>query len=165
MEKANADPAFQTVDLNLKFNKPEMTIEIDRDKAHALGISVRNIAEALQTLFSGQRYGFFIKDSKQYYVIGQLNRGERDKPAHLTSMYVRNNRGELVQLDNVVNVTFQQQPAAALPVQPVCFCHRICSSCKRSDARTGDRRNAEDRRHNPGRHFYHQSGGNIKGIR
>ena len=80
MEKANADPAFQTVDLNLKFNKPEMTIQIDRDKAQSMGVSVRNIAEALQTLFSGQRYGFFIRQSKQYYIIGQLIRSERDKP-------------------------------------------------------------------------------------
>jgi hydrophobe/amphiphile efflux-1 (HAE1) family protein len=110
MEKVNADPAFQTIDLNLKFNKPEMTIEIDRDKAQALGVSVRNIAEALQTLFSGQRYGFFIRESKQYYIIGQLIRSERDKPGHLTSVYVRNDRGDLVQLDNVVKVSFRSSP-------------------------------------------------------
>lgn len=110
MEKANSDPAFQTIDLNLKFNKPEMTIEIDRDKAQALGVSVRSIAEALQLLFSGQRYGFFIRESKQYYVLGQVTRSDRDEPGHLTSVYVRNNRGELVQLDNLVKVSYRSSP-------------------------------------------------------
>jgi hydrophobe/amphiphile efflux-1 (HAE1) family protein len=110
MEKANADTTFQTVDLNLKFNKPEMTIEIDRDKARTLGVSVRSIAEALQLLFSGQRYGFFIKDSKQYYVIGQVEREFRDQPGHLTSIYLKNSRGELIQLDNVVKVTYRSSP-------------------------------------------------------
>lgn len=110
MEKATADPAFQTVDLNLKFNKPEMTIEIDRDKARDLGVSVRTIAEALQLLFSGQRYGFFIKESKQYYVIGQVQRSNRDEPGDLTSVYVKNSRGEPVQLDNVVRVTYRSSP-------------------------------------------------------
>jgi len=110
MEKANTDPAFQTVDLNLKFNKPEMTLEIDRDKARTLGVSVRSIAEALQLLFSGQRYGFFIKDSKQYYVIGQVEREFRDQPGQLTSIYLKNSRGELIQLDNVVKVTYRSSP-------------------------------------------------------
>jgi len=110
MEKANTDPAFQTIDLNLKFNKPEMTIEIDRDKARSMGVSVRSIAEALQLLYSGQRYGFFIKDSKQYYVIGQVNRSDRDQPGHLTSVYVRSSRGELIQLDNLVTVTYRSSP-------------------------------------------------------
>jgi multidrug efflux pump len=110
MEKANSDPTFQTIDLNLKFNKPEMTIEIDRDRAQALGVSVRSIAEALQLLFSGQRYGFFIRESKQYYVLGQVTRSDRDEPGHLTSVYVRNNRGELVQLDNLVKVSYRSSP-------------------------------------------------------
>lgn len=110
MEKAQADPAFQVVDLNLKFNKPELSVEIDRDRARSLGINVRDIAETLQLYFSGQRYGYFIMNSRQYQVIGQADRTNRDKPLDLSSIYVRNNRGELIQLDNVVTMKEQSNP-------------------------------------------------------
>jgi multidrug efflux pump subunit AcrB len=110
MEKAQASPKFQTVDLNLKFNKPELSVEIDRDRAQTLGISVRDIAESLQLYFSGQRYGYFILNSKQYQVIGQADRLNRDKPLDLSSIYVRNNKGELIQLDNVVRLKQQSNP-------------------------------------------------------
>lgn len=110
MEKAQSDPAFQVVDLNLKFNKPELTIQIDRDRARTLGITVRDIAETLQLYFSGQRYGFFIFDGKQYPVIAQANRANRDEPLDLSSIYVRNNQGELIQLDNVVDISYRSSP-------------------------------------------------------
>ena len=110
MEKAQADPAFQIVDLNLRFNKPELTIQIDRDRARALGITVRDIAETLQLFFSGQRYGFFILNGKQYPVIAQANRANRDEPMDLSSVYVRNNQGKLIQLDNVVSLSYRNSP-------------------------------------------------------
>lgn len=110
MEKAQADPAFSVVDLNLKFNKPELTIQIDRDRARALGVTVRDIAETLQLYFSGQRYGFFIYDGKQYSVIAQADRSNRDEPLDLSSIYVRNKRGELIQLDNVVTMSYRSSP-------------------------------------------------------
>lgn len=110
MDRAESDPVFQTVDLDLKFNKPEMTIEIDRDRARALGITVRDIAETLQLYFSGQRYGFFIYNGKQYQVIAQANRVNRDEPLDLSSIYVRNTRGELIQLDNVVTISYRSTP-------------------------------------------------------
>lgn len=110
MDKAQADPMFQVVDLNLKFNKPELTVEIDRDRARALGIDVRDIAENLQLYFSGQRYGYFIMNSKQYQVIGQADRTHRDKPLDLSSIYIRNNLGALIQLDNVVKLKAQSNP-------------------------------------------------------
>jgi multidrug efflux pump len=110
MEKAEASDLFQTVDLDLKFNKPELTIEIDRDRARAMGITVRDIAETLQLFFSGQRYGFFILNGKQYQVIAQANRINRDEPLDLGSIYVRNNRGELIQLDNVVSMSYRSTP-------------------------------------------------------
>ncbi len=110
MEKAQADPAFSVVDLNLKFNKPELTIEIDRDRARALGVTVRDIAETLQLYFSGQRYGFFIFNGKQYSVIAQANRTNRDEPIDLSSIYVRNSRRELIQLDNVVTMSYRSSP-------------------------------------------------------
>ncbi len=110
MERAQGSPKFQVVDLNLKFNKPELSVEIDRDRARTLGIDVRDIAETLQLYFSGQRYGFFIMNNKQYQVIGQADRSHRDKPMDLSSLYVRNSRGELIQLDNVVRLSQQSNP-------------------------------------------------------
>jgi len=106
MGKAQADPAFQVVDLNLKFNKPEMTIQIDRDRARTLGVTIRDIAETLQLFFSGQRMGYFIFNGKQYQVIGQADRTFRDDPTDLSTVYVRNRRSELVQLDNLVQVKY-----------------------------------------------------------
>ncbi|MFI5172182.1 MAG: efflux RND transporter permease subunit [Chitinophagales bacterium] len=110
MEKASQEPAFQVVDINLKFNKPELIIEIDRDRARVLGVTVRDIAETLQLYFSGQRFGFFIYNNKQYQVIGQATRDNRDAPIDLGSAYVKNNRGELIQLDNLVKLSDKSSP-------------------------------------------------------
>jgi multidrug efflux pump len=110
MKKAEADPAFQVVDLNLKFNKPELTINIDRDRARALGVTVSDVAQTLQLYYSGQRYGYFVLNGKQYSVIAQANRASRDEPLDLSSIYVRNNRGELIQLDNIVSLSYRTNP-------------------------------------------------------
>ena len=110
MEKAQADPVFQIVDLDLKFNKPELTIEIDRERARALGVTVRDIATTLQLYFSGQRYGNFVLNSKQYSVIAQADRANRNEPLDVSSIYVRNSRGELIQLDNLVRLSYRSSP-------------------------------------------------------
>lgn len=107
MEKAQANPAFQVVDLNLKFNKPEMTLRIDRDRARTLGLTLRDIAETLQLFFGGQRLGFFIKNGKQYQIICQADRQFRDQPIDLSTVYIRNRNGEMIQLDNVVKIDYQ----------------------------------------------------------
>jgi multidrug efflux pump len=110
MEKAQSSPKFLVTDLNLKFNKPEITVDIDRDRARALGVNVRDVAENLQLYFSGQRYGYFYLNNKQYQIIGQANRPSRDKPLDLSSIFVRNNRNELIQLDNIVNLSDRSNP-------------------------------------------------------
>jgi multidrug efflux pump len=110
IEAAAKDPTFQGVDWNLKFNKPELGITIDRDKANSLGVSVNDIAQTLQLVYSGRRIGYFTKNGKQYQVIGQADRANRDKPLDLTSLYVRSNSGELIQLDNLVSVEEQSNP-------------------------------------------------------
>ncbi len=110
MERAQSDPRFQVVDLNLKFNKPEIRVEIDRNKARASGVTVWDITEALQLYFSGQRYGFFIRNGKQYQVIGQAERQFRDDPSDLTGIYIRSNTGELVELGNLVRITEESTP-------------------------------------------------------
>jgi multidrug efflux pump len=110
MDEAGQNPAFTVVDVNLKFNKPELKISIDRQRARTLGVSTIDIAQTIQSAFSGQRFGFFIKDGKQYQVIGQVARENRDAPVDLRSLYVKNNRGELIQLDNVITTTEQSTP-------------------------------------------------------
>jgi multidrug efflux pump len=110
MEAAGKDPTFQVVDVNLKFNKPELIVTIDRDKAQELGVSILDVAQTLQLAFSPQRVGYFTMASKQYQVIGQFEREERDKPIDLASLYVRNSRNELIQLDNIVHLEEQSSP-------------------------------------------------------
>jgi multidrug efflux pump len=110
MDKVQADPVFQISDLDLKFNKPELTIEIDRERARSLGVTVRDIAQTLQLFFSGQQYGNFVLNGKQYYVIVQADRADRDQPLDLSSIFVRNNHGELIQLDNIVRLSYRSNP-------------------------------------------------------
>lgn len=110
LAKAQNDERFQVVDVNLKFNKPELVVEVDRDKAQASGISVRDIADALQLYFSGQRYGFFIRNGKQYYVIGQADRNYRDDPSDLKGIYLRASDGNLVDLGSLVKTSEQSIP-------------------------------------------------------
>ena len=110
MEEAAKNPAFAITDVNLKFNKPEINVSIDREKAESLGISVIDIAQTLQLSLSGQRFGYFMKNGKQYQVIGQFELKDRSKPLDLTSMFVKNNKGELIQMDNVVKVVEKSNP-------------------------------------------------------
>jgi multidrug efflux pump len=110
LEKASEDKIFQVVDVDLKFNKPELRIDIDRDRAKTIGITIRDIAETLQLYFSQQRYGYFILRDKQYQVIGEASRSNRDNPMDLSSIYVRNASGQLIQLENVVKISNQSNP-------------------------------------------------------
>ncbi|MDO8549632.1 MAG: efflux RND transporter permease subunit [Ignavibacteria bacterium] len=110
LEAAGNDPAFTIVETNLKFNKPELRISIDRQRARDLGVSTIDIAQTIQAAFSGQRFGFFIKDGKQYQVIGQVSRENRDEPIDLQSLNVKNNRDELIQLDNVITMKEESSP-------------------------------------------------------
>ncbi len=110
LDNVNDHPAFNAFEVNLKFNKPELAIVIDRDRARTLGVSVSDIAQTLQLTLSGQRYGYFIRNDKQYQVIGQLTRENRDEPLDLKSIFVRSRNGQLIQLDNVVSVKEQANP-------------------------------------------------------
>lgn len=110
MEKANQSDLFSIVDLNVKFNKPELTVEIDRDRANALGVSVQDVAQTLQLLYGGQRFGYFIYKGKQYQVIGQAARQYREKPVDLSTVNVRNTRGDLIPLDNLIKLSETSTP-------------------------------------------------------
>ncbi len=110
MTKAQSSPLFAFVDLDLKFTKPEINITINRDKARNLGVNVYDIAQTLQLGLSGSRFGNFIMDGKQYQIIGQVERGNRDEPLDLKTLYVKSRRGELIQLDNLVSIQEQSSP-------------------------------------------------------
>ncbi len=104
LEEAGKDPRIQFVDANLKVNKPEVTLTIDRDRAADLGVSVEDIGRTLQIAFGGERMGYFLRDGKQYQVIGQLEKQYRSKPDDLNQIYVKNSSGSLVSLANVVQL-------------------------------------------------------------
>jgi multidrug efflux pump len=112
MAEVNQSPVFQFADLNLKFNKPELQITINREKARSMGVSAQDIAQTLQLSLSGQRFGFFIMNGKQYQVIGQLEREYRSDPLDLTTLFVKNNLGQMVQLSNLVDISEQTNPPA-----------------------------------------------------
>jgi HAE1 family hydrophobic/amphiphilic exporter-1/multidrug efflux pump len=110
MDEAAKNPTFSITDVNLKFNKPEIDVTINREKAESLGISVIDIAQTLQLSLSGQRFGYYIMNGKQYQVIGQFDQKDRSKPLDLTSMFVKNSNGELIQMDNVVTIEEKSNP-------------------------------------------------------
>ena len=110
MDEASQDPTFSNSDVNLKFNKPEINVSIDREKAQSLGVSVLDVAQSLQLALTGQRFGYFIMNGKQYQVLGQYAKGDRNDPLDLTSTFVRNDQGKLIQLDNLVTVKEVSSP-------------------------------------------------------
>ena len=110
MDEVVKSPVFQGNDVNLKFNKPEIQIRIDRLKASELGISILDISNTLQLALSGRRFGYFLRNGKQYEVIGQVDRKDRDSPLDLKTLYLRSKKGELIQLDNLVSINETANP-------------------------------------------------------
>ena len=110
LELVSKNPVFQGFDVNLKFNKPELVVEINRDKAKSIGVSIADVAQTIQLALSGQRFGYYIKGDKQYQVVGQVSRNNRDDPNDIKNLFVKNNKGEMVQLDNIITVTERSSP-------------------------------------------------------
>ena len=110
LQRAQARPEFSFVQVDLKFSQPELTMEIDRARAEAIGVSTREIVDVVQASLSGQRYGYFIKDGEQYEIIGQMRRSARDEPGDLSRLLVRAADGTLVPVDNLV--TLREQSSA-----------------------------------------------------
>ena len=110
MDELAKDNTFSITDVNLKFNKPEVYVSIDREKAQSLGVSVSDVAQTLQMSLSGQRFGYFMMNGKQYQVMGQFDRKDRATPMDLASIFVKNSQGELIQLDNIVEIEERSSP-------------------------------------------------------
>jgi len=110
MEEAQNSTVFGNVDVNLKFNKPELNITVDRLKANSLGVNEKDISDALDLAYSGSRYGYFLQNNMQYYIIGQVARDDRSNPGDISSLYVRSVAGNMIQLDNLVKITENSNP-------------------------------------------------------
>lgn len=104
LDRMNASPHFQMTDVDLKFTKPETRILIDRDKAALLGVSTRDIGQTLQYALSGQRMGYFYMNGKQYQILGEINRQQRNTPVDLKTIYIKNRTGQMIQMDNLVKL-------------------------------------------------------------
>jgi multidrug efflux pump len=110
MEEVNKSSILTNADVDMKFNKPELYVNIDREKARALDVNVIDVAQTLQLTLSGLRYGYFYREGKQYQIMGQVSRANRNEPLDVKSMFVRNRAGNLVQLDNIVSVEERSSP-------------------------------------------------------
>ena len=104
MEKVYENPVFQMADVDLKFSMPELRIHINRDKANIMGVSTRDLSETLQYGLSGQRMGYFYLNGKQYEILGEINRQQRNKPADLRAIYLRSSDGKMIQMDNLIEL-------------------------------------------------------------
>ena len=104
MEKVYENPVFQMADVDLKFSMPELRIHINRDKAIIKGVSTRDLSETLQYGLSGQRMGYFYLNGKQYEILGEINRQQRNKPADLRAIYLRSSDGKMIQMDNLIEL-------------------------------------------------------------
>lgn len=110
LEEARKDKTFQSVDVNLKFNKPELQLTVDRIKAKDLGLSITDISEVIQSAFSGRRLAYYIMNGKQYEVISQVAYKDRQAPKNIANLYVRNNRGENIPLTSVTTMVENSNP-------------------------------------------------------
>ncbi len=102
MGEVAKDPTFSFTDVNLKFTKPELVVSIDREKARLLNVSTTAIAQTMQLAYAGQRIGYFTMNGKQYQLIAEVDKTDRNKPTDLPALYVRNNFGDMIQLDNLL---------------------------------------------------------------
>ena len=110
LEEAKKDKTFSNVDVNLKFNKPEVDLVIDRMKVKDLGLSSQDVVAAIQAAFSGGRLAYFLSNGHQYAVIAQVERDDRNKPDDISRLYVRNNKGQNIPLSSVVRLEESSSP-------------------------------------------------------
>jgi multidrug efflux pump len=112
LAEANQSAIVRQVDADLKVNRPEGVVRINRERAVALGLNVQEIARTIEYAYSGRRFGYFLKDGKQYQVIAQMQREDRNEPSDLKNLYARNKEGRMISLDNVVSYEESASPAA-----------------------------------------------------
>lgn len=104
MAKVYENPTFQMADVDLKFSKPEVRLSVNREKANMMGVSTRDIAQTLQYGLSGQRMGYLYMNGKQYEIVGEINRQQRNDPTNLKAIYMRSSDGKMIQMENLVDL-------------------------------------------------------------
>ncbi|MBW6483343.1 MAG: efflux RND transporter permease subunit [Vicingaceae bacterium] len=114
MDSVQKSPVFSMSQVDLKFNKPEIKVSINRNKAALMGVTIADIAQTLQTFLNEERLGYFIKDGKQYYVLSEAKKDKKDEPLDLHNITVRNKNGEMVTLDNLVDIELTSRPPSLL---------------------------------------------------
>lgn len=110
LDEAKKEKTFSNVDVNLKFNRPEVDLVIDRMKVKDLGLSSQDVVAAIQAAFSGGRLAYFLSNGHQYSVIAQVERDDRNKPEDISRLYVRNNKGQNIPLSSVVRLEEGSSP-------------------------------------------------------
>jgi len=110
MSEVAQSEVFSNSDVNLRFTKPELSISIDRDKTSLMGISIQNIAQTLQLTMSEQRIGYFIRNGKQYQILSEINQSDRNRPLDMANIFVRNDSGDLIPLDNLITMEESSMP-------------------------------------------------------
>lgn len=114
MDRVQNSPVFQVAQVDLKFTKPEITVNINRNKALLMGVSIQDVAQTLQMYLSEQRLGYFIKDGKQYFVLTEAIKEKKNEPLDLNKLTVRNQNGDMITLDNLVEIGFMSRPPSLL---------------------------------------------------
>src|SRR5450432_1855472 len=111
LAEVRKDKTFSNVDVNLKFNKPEVDITLDRIKIKDLNLSTYDVIAAMQSAFSGGRLAYFIQNGYQYPVVAQVDRPDRNEPTDITKLYVRNSRGDEIPLTAVLKMEQNSNPS------------------------------------------------------
>ncbi len=111
LEEVRKDKTFSNADVNLKFNKPEIQLTLDRMKVKDLGLTSQDVIAALQAAFSGGRLAYFIMNGFQYSVIAQVDRSDRSEPNDITKLYVRNNKGQEIPVSAVIKMEASSSPS------------------------------------------------------
>ena len=104
MAKVQENPTFRMADVDLKFSTPELRLSVNREKANLMGVSTRDIAQTLQYGLSGQRLGYLYMNGKQYEIVGEINRQQRNDPSNLKAIYMRSSDGKMIQMENLVDL-------------------------------------------------------------
>ncbi len=104
MAQVYDNPTFQMADVDLKFSKPEVRLSVNREKANMMGVSTKDIAQTLQYGLSGQRMGYLYMNGKQYEIVGEINRQQRNDPGNLKAIYMRSADGQMIQMENLVDL-------------------------------------------------------------
>ena len=102
VEKLKDNPGLADLDTDMRLNKPEVDVEIDRSRVADLGLDISVIGRTLETLLGGRNVTTFQIGSQQYDVTVALPAAERTSPATLANIFVKGKNGEMVQLSNIV---------------------------------------------------------------